>query len=101
MLKVVSVYQPDLGSQLPHIRARRARHELYDTKVVVLQHQFFGPFPISYKQIADEDTQKVILGIMSTVPPEEMKPFQRVGAREICNEDKTFSLKIMKLDPRD
>lgn len=64
-------------------------HEMYDTKVVVNQHQWLGPFPISYKEIADEDAQEVIIGIMSAVPP------------EICNEDKAFILKIMKLDPRD
>jgi serine/threonine protein kinase len=74
---------------------------MYDTGIVVNQHQWFGPFPISYKEIADEDTQKAIIGIMSAVPPEMLKPFQRLSEREICNEDKAFILKIMKLDPRD
>jgi serine/threonine protein kinase len=32
-------------------------HEIYETKIVVHQHQWFGPFPISYKEIADEDTR--------------------------------------------
>ena len=35
------------------------------------------------------------------MPPEKMKPFARIGEREICNADKAFVLKIMKLDPRD
>ena len=65
------------------------------------QHQWFGPFPISYREIADEDTQEAIIGIMSAVPREKLKPFQFLGEREICNEDKSFILKIMKLDPRD
>jgi serine/threonine protein kinase len=76
-------------------------HEMYDTKIVVHQHQWFGPFPISYKEIADEDTQEALFGIMSAVTPEKMKPFQYLSEREICNADKAFVLKIMKLDPRD
>jgi serine/threonine protein kinase len=76
-------------------------HEMYDTKIVVHQHQWFGPFPISYKEIADKDTQEALLGIMSAVAPEKMKPFQYLSEREICNADKAFVLKIMKLDPRD
>lgn len=74
---------------------------MYDTMIVVRQHQWFGPFPISYKEIADEETQEAIIRIMNSVPPEKMKPFQRLGEREICEEDKAFVLKIMKLDPRD
>ena len=74
---------------------------MYDTKIVVHQHQWFGPFPISYKEIADEDTQVAIIGIMSAVPPEKLKPFQYLNEREICSADKAFILKIMKLDPRD
>ena len=38
---------------------------------------------------------------MSAVAPEKMKPFQYLSEREICNADKAFVLKIMKLDPRD
>lgn len=74
---------------------------MYDTEIVVHQHQWFGPFPISYKEIADEDTQEAIVGIMSAVPPEKLKPFQYLKEREICNADKAFVLKIMKLDPRE
>ncbi len=65
------------------------------------QHQWFGPFPISFKELADEDTQEALIGIMSAVPPEKLKPFQSLGEREICKADKAFILKIMKLDPRD
>lgn len=74
---------------------------MYDTKIVVHQHQWFGPFPISYKEIADKDRQEAILGIMSAVAPEKMKPFHYLSEREICIVDKAFVLKIMKLDPRD
>ncbi|EED15377.1 hypothetical protein TSTA_048200 [Talaromyces stipitatus ATCC 10500] len=37
-------------------------HEMYNTKIVVRQHQWFGPFPISYREIAEEDTQEAIIG---------------------------------------
>ncbi|KAF3403137.1 hypothetical protein DPV78_004493 [Talaromyces pinophilus] len=37
---------------------------------------------------------------MSAVPPEKSKPFNFVGKREICDADKRFVLKMMKLDPR-
>lgn len=75
--------------------------EMYDTKIVVHQHQWFGPFPVTYKEIADQDIQEALVGIMSAVPPDKMKPFQCLNEREICNADKAFLLKIMKLDPRD
>ena len=75
--------------------------QMYDTYIVVHQHECFGPFPISYKEIADEETQEAIVRIMSAVPPEKMKPFARIGEREICSPDKAFVLKIMKLEPRD
>lgn len=73
----------------------------YDAKVVMQQHQWFGPFPISYKEIADAEAQNIILNIMSVLPLEKLKPFQRLSEREICEADKAFLLKILKLDPRD
>ncbi|KAI9833360.1 MAG: hypothetical protein M1819_003755 [Sarea resinae] len=75
--------------------------DMYDTMIVVNQHRYFGPFPISYKEIADKDTLEGIVGIMSVVPPEKLKPFERIGEREICSADEAFVLKMMKLDPRD
>lgn len=65
------------------------------------QHQFFGPFPLSYKDIADNETLAILTHIMRRVPREKMKPFGRITEREISKEDKAFILKIMKLDPRD
>ena len=65
------------------------------------QHQFFGPFPLSYKEIADDEILAILTYVMHGVPREKMKPFERITEREISNEDKAFILKIMKLDPRD
>jgi hypothetical protein len=38
---------------------------MYYTKIVVHQHQFFGPFPISY----DKEMQEALFDIMSAVAP--------------------------------
>ena len=65
------------------------------------QHQFFGPFPLSYKEIADDETLAILTHVMRAVPREKMKPFECITEREISKEDKSFILKIMKLDPRD
>ena len=78
-----------------------ADHEEYELKILMKQHQFFGPFPLSYKEIADDETLAILTYVMHGVPPEKMKPFGRITEREISKEDKAFILKIMKLDPRD
>lgn len=64
-------------------------------------HQFFGPFPLSYREIADEDVLTILTYVMNEVPRETLKPFQYITEREISKKDKAFVLKIMKLDPRD
>jgi len=64
-------------------------------------HQYFGPFPLSYREIADEDSLTILAHVMNGVPHEMLKPFQYITEREITKEDKAFVLKIMKLDSRD
>ena len=64
-------------------------------------HQYFGPFPLSYKEIADKDTLNILAHVMNGVAHEIMKPFEYVTDREINKEDKEFILKVMKLDPRE
>lgn len=76
-------------------------HEEFELRILMKQHQFFGPFPLSYKEIADDETLAILTHVMHRVPQEKMKPFGRIGEREISKEDKAFVLKIMKLDPRD
>lgn len=73
----------------------------YELKILMKMYQFFGPFPASYTEIADNETLAILTYIMNSVPDAERKPFQNVGEREISKEDKAFILKIMKLDPRD
>lgn len=64
-------------------------------------HIFFGPFPITYTEIADEDTLVYLTDIMKSVPNSARRPFQYVNDEEFEQEDKIFLSKIMKLDPRD
>lgn len=52
---------------------------MYDTQIVLRQHQWFGPFPISYKEIAEEDTQEEILSIVAAASPEKLKSFKFIG----------------------
>ena len=78
-----------------------ADHEDYEVNILMKQNQFFGPFPVSYREIVDNETLEVLIYIMDGVPVELMKPFKRIAEREISKEDKAFLLKIMKLDPRD
>lgn len=75
--------------------------DMYDIEVILQQHKIFGPFPESYREIADETIQAVMIHLMDSVSLEQMKPFIKVGEREITPADKRFICKIMKLDPRD
>jgi hypothetical protein len=52
-------------------------------------------------EIANDDVLAILDYVMNGVPPEKMKPFGRIAEREVSKEDKTFLLKIMRLDPRD
>ena len=78
-----------------------ADHEEYELKILMRQHQFFGPFPLSYEEIADNETLAILTHVMHRVPPEQMKPFARIAEREVSKENKSFILKIMKLHPKD
>ncbi|KAK3306268.1 kinase-like domain-containing protein [Chaetomium strumarium] len=64
----------------PAIDKVRPEDDLYELTVLKRMYKFFGPFPESYKDFNDEETM-----IFREIPPA----------------DKSFILKIMKLDPRD
>jgi serine/threonine protein kinase len=76
-------------------------HEDYDLKVLERMHIFFGPFPESYREIANERTLIALAGLMRGVPKDQMKPFKYLQDPDLTSADKDFLLKIMKLDPRD
>ncbi|KAJ5921055.1 hypothetical protein N7466_009381 [Penicillium verhagenii] len=78
-----------------------ADHDEYDLKILMKHHRCFGPFPESYEEIADQKRLAVLLWVMKESPPETLWPFHLTTTREICQEDKEFVSKVMKLDSRD
>lgn len=76
-------------------------HEDYEIKILMKHHRCFGPFPTSYVDIADGARLEAIMRVMESCPAESLRPFRLTTAQEICQEDKEFVLKMMKLDPRD
>lgn len=76
-------------------------HDDYELEILAKYHIYFGPFPLSYRDLADEGTLGVLSFVMNNVPPEKLRPFSLASQKEISKQDKEFILKIMKLDPRD
>ncbi|KAJ9318540.1 hypothetical protein DTO271D3_1202 [Paecilomyces variotii] len=78
-----------------------ATHAEYELKILQRQCEFFGPFPLTYREICPREKLNILAYIMQSIPPENKKPFSRITEREVSKEDKEFILKIMKLDPRE
>ncbi|KKZ60399.1 hypothetical protein EMCG_00685 [[Emmonsia] crescens] len=76
-------------------------HDEYELQILAKYHIYFGPYPPSYVDLADQETLGVLSLVMNDVPPEKLRPFSLASQQEISKEDKEFVLKIMKLDPRD
>lgn len=71
----------------------------YELVALSRMHRYFGPFPDSIQEIADDNAVGIIDFIHSMGPP--TKPCRQVTRREIPPADRDFVLKIMKLDYRD
>ncbi|PLN76228.1 kinase-like domain-containing protein [Aspergillus taichungensis] len=95
---ITLLYEDNLLSFKPDVSAD---HDEYGLKILQRQCDFFGPFPLTYREICPQETLNVLAYIMQNIPLEKKKPFSRISVKEISKEDKEFSLKIMKLDPRD
>jgi len=67
--------------------------------VLERMHIFFGPFPLTYKTLANRKTLTYLADIMSSVT--QRKPFHMIKDKEFEPKDNTFLLKVMKLNPRD
>jgi len=78
-----------------------ADHDEYELKILQRQCEFFGPFPLTYREICPPEKLNVLVYIMQNIQPEMKKPFSRITEQEVSKKDKEFILKIMKLDPRD
>jgi len=62
----------------------------------------FGPLPLSYGGIADDERLGILTAVINLVNEHNLhKPFYNSADKELSNEDRIFICKIMKFDPRD
>ena len=71
----------------------------YPIEVLRRQDKYFGPFPLSYTTLADDDRLDTLTIITESV--EKRTPFEMASSKEIAKEDREFISKLMQLDPRD
>ena len=71
----------------------------YPIEVLRRQDKCFGPFPLSYTTLADDDRLDTLTIITESV--EKRTPFERAASKEIAESDREFICKLMQLDPRD
>ena len=62
----------------------------------------FGPVPLSYEEIANEDRLGILTTAINHVNKNQLQwPFSMSEDEELLKEDRDFIVKLMKLDPRD
>ena len=62
----------------------------------------FGPVPLSYEEIANEDRLGILTTAIDYVNLNQLqRPFSMSEDEELLKEDRDFVVKLMKLDPRD
>jgi hypothetical protein len=76
-------------------------HEEYQHGVVMQIFCYFGPFPASIEEIASQETACGILWMMEQIPNDKLTPFRWITKREVCAQDRDFTLEFIKLDYRD
>jgi len=70
--------------------------------VLIKQVSIFGPVPLSYEEIADDESLGFLTAVINLVNEHKLqKPFHLSEDKELSTEDRTFICKIMKFDPRD
>ncbi len=70
----------------------------YPIEVLRRQDECFGPFPIGYTSLADDDRLDTLTII--TQSAEKRTLFEMASSREISKEDREFISKLMQLDPK-
>lgn len=71
-------------------------------QVLIKQVSIFGPVPLSYSEIADEERLGILTAVINLIDEHNLqKPFYLSADKERSTEDRIFICKIMKLDPRD
>lgn len=62
----------------------------------------FGPVPLSYNEIADEERLGILTRLIDFVNETQVQlPFLMAEDEELAKEDRDFIMKMMELDPRD
>ncbi|KAB8215584.1 hypothetical protein BDV33DRAFT_195103 [Aspergillus novoparasiticus] len=61
-------------------------HDEYGLKILQRQCQFFGPFPLTYREICPQETLNILAYIMKSIPPGKKKPFLRISEQEISKD---------------
>lgn len=80
----------------------KADSDEYPLLVFVKQMSIFGPVPLSFQDIADEERLDVLTKTIQYIHENNLKkPLYLSADKELSNEDKIFICKIMKLDPRE
>lgn len=76
--------------------------EEYPLLVFIKQASIFGPVPLSFQDIADDERLEILAKTIHFINDNNLKkPFYLSADKELSKEDRTFICKIMKLDPRD
>jgi casein kinase II subunit alpha len=76
--------------------------EEFPVHVLVQQARYFGPFPLTYEEVLDEELNRVLAAVHVHIDEQDLrKPFILLKDEEVTQEDKDFICKTMQLDPRD
>lgn len=74
----------------------------YPLRVLIKQASIFGPIPLSYQEIADDERLEILTNTILFISENKLpKSFHLSVDKELSKEDRTFICKIMKFDPRD
>lgn len=74
----------------------------YGFWVLVEQIRRFGPVPLSYEEISNEDRLGILAAAIDYVNENQLHlPFSMSEDEELVEGDRDFIMKMMKLDPRD
>ncbi|RMY80671.1 hypothetical protein D0862_12636, partial [Hortaea werneckii] len=72
----------------------------FPAHVLMEQARYFGPFPLRFKELLDEESESVLAAIHVLIEQQgTRKPFSLVRDEEVLPEDKEFLCDVMKLDP--
>jgi casein kinase II subunit alpha len=75
---------------------------IYGFWVLVEQVRRFGPVPLSYEEIANEERLGILTSVINYVNENRLQlPFSMSEDEELSREDRDFIMRMMKLDPSD